>query len=38
MMGIELLLFGLRWLFLKAFHFIAQDKDCSLKARDVRAW
>ena len=38
MMGIELLLFGLRWLFLKAFHFIAEDQSRSFKARDFRAW
>ena len=38
MMGIELLLFGLAWLFLKAFHFIAEDRSRSLIARDVRAW
>jgi hypothetical protein len=38
MMGIELLLFGLAWLFLKAFHFNAEDQSSSLKARGVRAW
>jgi len=38
MMGIELLLFGLAWLFPKAFHFIADDQSRSFKARDVRAW
>jgi hypothetical protein len=38
MMGIELLLFGLAWLWLKVFHLIAEDRSCSLKARDVRAW
>jgi hypothetical protein len=38
MTGIELLLFGLAWLFLKAFHLIAEDRSSSLKARDVRAW
>jgi hypothetical protein len=38
MMGIELLLFGLARLCLKAFHLIAEDQSCSLKARDVRTW
>jgi hypothetical protein len=38
MMGIELLLFGLAWLFLTAFHFIAEDRSRSLIARDVRTW
>jgi hypothetical protein len=34
MIGIELLLFGLAWLCLKAFRFIAKDKNCSLRARE----
>ena len=38
MMGIELLPFGLAWLFFAAFHFIAEDRSRSLIARDVRAW
>jgi len=37
MMGAELLLFDSAWLCLKAFHLIAEDRSCSLKARDVRA-
>jgi hypothetical protein len=38
MMGGELLLFDSAWVCLKAFHLIAEDGSCSLKARDVRAW
>jgi hypothetical protein len=38
MMGIEFLLFGLARLCVKAFHLIAEDQSCFLKARDVRAW
>jgi hypothetical protein len=36
--GGELLLFDSGWLCLKAFHLIAENRSCSLKARDVRAW
>jgi hypothetical protein len=33
-----LLLLDSAWLCLKAFHLIAEDRSCFLKARDVRAW
>jgi hypothetical protein len=38
MMGGELLLFDSAWLCLKAFHLIAENRSCSLKARDISAW
>jgi hypothetical protein len=38
MMGGELLLFDSAWLCRKACQLIAEDRNCSLKARDVRAW
>jgi hypothetical protein len=38
MLGGELLLFDSAWLRLEAFHLIAEDRSCSLKARDGRAW
>jgi hypothetical protein len=38
MMGGEYLLFDSARVCLKAFHLIAEDRSCSLKARDVRAW
>ncbi len=38
MMGGELLLFDSAWLCRKAFHLIEEDRSCSSKARDVRAW
>jgi hypothetical protein len=38
MMGGELLLFDSAWLCLKAFLLIAENRSCSLKARDISAW
>jgi hypothetical protein len=37
-MGGELPLFDSARLCLKAFHLIAEERSCSLKARDIRAW
>ena len=38
MMEGDFLLFDSAWLSLKAVHLIAEDRSCSLKARDIHAW